>query len=804
MLVCLQTKVSILGSSLNVKCIERERQALLNFKQGLQDDFGMMSTWSNDKNNTDCCIWNGVECNNETGHIQKLDLRGNDEVYLTGAVNITSLIYLENILILDLSYNNLTSSIFEGDFSLSSKLQELRLQNCGLTDKNFLVPSSTSIENSSSSLVFIDLSQNLLKSSAIFHWILNFLTNLRCLYLDANLLEDPIPDEFGKRMKSLEILSLNSNKLQGDIPVSFGDICTLQELYLYNNSLTGEISNFIQNSSWCNRHVFKNLDLSHNRISGMLHNLSIFSSLRKLDLSNNQLTGEIPKSIGLLYELDELHLEENYFEGYVNELHLTNLSKLEDLYLSGNSLSVMFATTWIPTFQLIYLGLASCKLGPNFPSWLQTQSYLNSLDISDAEVDDYVPEWFWNKLQSISMMNISYNSLKGTIPNLPIKFLHDTFIVLKSNELEGGIPAFLSQAYTLDLFENKISDLNTFLCRRNATPNMNNLNLSNNQIMGQLSDCWDHLNSLQFLDLSNNNLSGKIPQSMGTLVNLRALILRNNNLAELPSTLKNCTYLDILDLSENMFSYPIPSWIGESLQQLRILSLRVNHFFGSVPFHLCYLRQIHLLDLSRNNLSGGIPTCLRNFTAMKKREVISERLYNGYALYDSNVLLMWKGQEHVYWNPENLLKSIDLSSNILTEFLDLSRNILSGKIPSALSKIDRLAVLDLSNNFLMGRIPWGRQLQTFDASSFEGKVDLCGEQLNKTCLGDKTTTKPQGVAIYEDGNSLFYGALYKSMGLGFVTGVWGLMGSILIWQPWRYAYLRFLNKVTDYIRVMLK
>jgi len=104
----------------------------------------------------------------------------------------------------------------------------------------------------------------------------------------------------------------------------------------------------------------------------------------------------------------------------------------------------------------------------------------------------------------------------------------------------------------------------------------------------------------------------------------------------------------------------------------------------------------------------------------------------------------------------------------------------------------------------MGRIPWGRQLQTFDASSFEGKVDLCGEQLNKTCLGDKTTTKPQGVAIYEDGNSLFYGALYKSMGLGFVTGVWGLMGSILIWQPWRYAYLRFLNKVTDYIRVMLK
>ena len=115
---------------------------------------------------------------------------------------------------------------------------------------------------------------------------------------------------------------------------------------------------------------------------------------------------------------------------------------------------------------------------------------------------------------------------------------------------------------------------------------------------------------------------------------------------------------------------------------------------------------------------------------------------------------MWKGQEYLYLNPEFLLKSIDLSSNDLTgeipkevryllelvslnlsrnrlsgeilpeignltslEFLDLSRNHLSGEVPSTLSKIDRLAVLDLSNNYLVGRIPWGRQLQTFSASS---------------------------------------------------------------------------------------
>ncbi|KAL2577797.1 hypothetical protein AAZV13_16G159250 [Glycine max] len=371
-------------------------------------------------------------------------------------------------------------------------------------------------------------------------------------------------------------------------------------------------------------------------------------------------------------------------------------------------------------------------------------------------------------------------------------------------------------------------------------------------IRHRLPNCWEHLNTLEFLDLSNNKLSGKIPQSMGTLVNLEALVLRHNNfIGDLPFTLKNCTRLDILDLSENLLSGPIPSWIGQSLQQLQILSLSVNHFNGSVPVHLCYLRQIHILDLSRNNLSKGIPTCLRNYTAMMESRVITSQIVMGRRIsstsispliYDSNVLLMWKGQDHMYWNPENLLKSIDLSSNDLTgevpkelgyllglvslnlsrnnlhgqipseignlnslEFLDLSRNHISGKIPSTLSKIDRLAVLDLSNNDLNGRIPWGRQLQTFDGSSFEGNTNLCGQQLNKSCPGDKPIGTPEGEAVDgEDEDSIFYGALYMSLGLGFFTGFWGLLGPILLWKPWRIAYQRFLIRLTDYILLMVE
>ncbi|KAG4380073.1 hypothetical protein GLYMA_16G105800v4 [Glycine max] len=480
---------------------------------------------------------------NYSHNLQELRLRGNN-------IDLLSPHYPNSpsLVVLDLAVNDLTSSIILGNFNFSSTIQELYLEECGFTDKSFLVP-STSIKKSSSSLVTLDLSSNLLKSLAIFHWISNFTTNLHALSLDHNLLEGPIPDGFGKVMNSLEVLTLSSNKLQGEIPASLGNICTLQELDISSNNLSGKIYSFIQNSL-------------------------ILSSLRRLDLSNNKLTGEIPKSIRLLYQLESLHLEKNYLEGDINELHLTNFSKLMELDLTDNSLSLKFATSWIPSFQIFRLGLGSCKLGPSFPSWLQTQSQLSFLDISDAEIDDFVPDWFWNELQSISELNMSSNSLKGTIPNLPIKLTDvDRFIILNSNQLEEKVQPQKSA---------------NWIC----------------QIMEQLPDCWEHLSSLEYLDLSDNKLSGKLPQSLGTLVNLGALALRNNSLTgKLPFTLKNCTSLYMLGVGENLLSGTIPSWIGKSLQQLEILSLRVNRFFGSVPVHLCYLMQIHLLDLSRNHLS---------------------------------------------------------------------------------------------------------------------------------------------------------------------------------------------------------
>ncbi|MED6122994.1 hypothetical protein PIB30_045204 [Stylosanthes scabra] len=740
-----------------------------------------------------------------------------------------------SLVILDLSYNNLSSSQFQGNFNFGSNLEQLDLSNCSLTDTSFLML-FTSIVNSSSSLLVLRLSYNLLISSNIFHWIFNFTANLHTLYLNGNLLEGPIPKAFDKEMNSLEYLDVSRNKLQGEIPPFFGNICTLQILDLSFNNLNGDFSRFIQNSSWCNRHRFYVLVLSYNRITGM-----------------------IPKSIGLLSELRYLELDGNSLTGEITESHLTSFSKLVVLTLSNNSVSLKLVPNWIPPFQLIILQLASCKLDPNFPSWLHTQNHLIYLDISDVGINGSIPEWFWYKLPLLQYyLNMSHNNFVGAIPNLPLRLPHGALIDFSSNQFEGVIPSFLLHASSLILSKNKFSNISSLLCQDNniAKTYLGTLVLANNQLEGSLPDCWESVSSLLFLDLSYNNFTGKIPPSIGSLVKLEALVLRSNRFfGKLPSNLKNCTNLFLLDVSENLLSGPIPSWIGETLRRLIVLSMAGNHFSGNLSMHLCYLKKLQLLDLSRNILSNEIPTCLQNFTAMSKKSINSTETtglihwknntyYETYGFFFSgytfNITVMWKGVKSCFKNPELRLNSIDLSSNHFTgeipkeivylvglvslnlsrnnlsgeipaeignitslESLDLSRNRLSGTIPSSLSQIDNLGMLELSSNSLHGRIPPGRHMDTFDGSSFEGNPDLCGQQVNKTCPGDMAPVKPEEPTTHddEDDNSGFYEALYMSLGFGFFIGFWGLLGPLLFWKHWRIAYLRLLNKVADYIYV---
>jgi Leucine-rich repeat (LRR) protein len=97
-------------------------------------------------------------------------------------------------------------------------------------------------------------------------------------------------------------------------------------------------------------------------------------------------------------------------------------------------------------------------------------------------------------------------------------------MILTSNQFESSIPSFmLKAAAALHLSHNRFSNLDSLLCDQNNTfSSLGILDVSNNQLKGEIPDCWNNHKSLQYLDLSNNKLSGKIPLSIGALVNLKA------------------------------------------------------------------------------------------------------------------------------------------------------------------------------------------------------------------------------------------------------------------------------------------
>ncbi|BAT99702.1 hypothetical protein VIGAN_10121000 [Vigna angularis var. angularis] len=652
-------------------------------------------------------------------------------------------------------------------------------------------------------------------------------SNLKILDLSENQLSGELPE--GNQLPSqLQSLSIGSNTLEGGIPKSFGNACALRFLSIVNNSLSEEFPLIVHHLSGCARYSLENLYLGRNQINGTIPDLSIFPSLKGLSLDENKLNGEFPNDIQFPHQLEELSIQSNSLKGVLSDYQFANLSKLNSLDLSGNSLlSLTFTQNWVPPFQLRIVGLQSCIVGPTFPKWLQTQNEFRDLDISNAGISDMVPKWFWTKLalRKWVSMNISCNSLHGIIPYFPTKNPYSS-LILGSNQFEGPIPPFLRSSTLLDLSQNKFSGSLSFLCVGDPIGILYQLDLSNNNLSGQIPDCWSHFKSLAFLDLSQNQLSGKIPTSMGSLHDLQALFLRNNSLiGDIPFSVRDCTNLVMIDVADNNLSGSIPGWIGSKLGNLQYLSLRRNHFQGNLPLQICYLRYIQLLDLSLNNLSGRIPKCIKNFTSMAQKAssrgghwytVETKYLYIGSQSYDLNVLLSWKGSQRMFENNGLiLLKSIDLSSNYFSEkipkefeiliglvslnlsrnnlsgeipsnigkltsleFLDISRNELVGSIPNSLIQIDRLSMLDLSHNHLVGMIPQSTQLQSFNPSSYEDNLNLCGSPLDKLCISKIPLEEPKN-EIHEDDYSFFNRQFYIGMPFGFVISFGMVVGLML-------------------------
>ncbi|XP_016675176.1 receptor-like protein EIX2 [Gossypium hirsutum] len=552
-----------------------------------------------------------------------------------------------------------------------------------------------------------------------------------------------------------------------------------------------------------------------------LNEVEKLPDLRVLDLGYNLLNGSISKSIGQLSNLRVLRLPGNSIDGdVISEAHFSNFTYLRKLDLSYTSLTLRFNSEWIPSFQLSQLLLCSCKLGPRFPNWIQTQmdvlnpdveiSSIDYFDISASGISDSLPYWFWDKFLVFSDINMSFNQISGTFPNNSI---HISLLDLSSNNFSRPLPRF-SLDYmmgAINLSKNKFTGSVSPICSITDKGGLALLDLSNNLFSGVVPDCFESFRSLTALNLGDNSFSGSLPSSLGSLVSLEKLSLRGNKFSGvLPSSLQNCAKLKFLDLSDNELSGEIPMWIGQKLSSLVFLSLQGNQFRGRIPHQLCGLKNLQILDLSVNKIPGTLPPCLNNFTSMAKKVSLERRIEH--PILDTGVgdepSWIIQGTKQSY--PQlGLLLAIDLSWNKLTgeipkelsslqelvvlnlsrnhfngkilqkigyirqlEVLDLSRNKFSGNIPTSLFELTFLSNLNLSYNDLSGKIPTSTQLQSFDPSSFSHNRGLCGPPISPNCSMVEPPPGKAAVGSEEDCDE-FMKWFYTGMGLGFAVGFWG-------------------------------
>ncbi|XP_042033536.1 probable LRR receptor-like serine/threonine-protein kinase At3g47570 [Salvia splendens] len=197
---------------------------------------------------------------------------------------------------ISLAENRLTNQI-------PSSLGNLTLLNALYVGSNHLSGSIPQSLGNCSNLLFLDLSYNNL-SGSIPPEIIKLSSISIGLDLSHNVLTGTVPSEVGA-LRNLGDMDLSHNRLSGTIPPSMGSCVMLSSLHLGRNSFQGEIPNRLSALRG-----LVSLDLSENNLSGMIPRFLVEFRLLYLNISFNELQGEVP-TLGVFQNESAISLEGN-------------------------------------------------------------------------------------------------------------------------------------------------------------------------------------------------------------------------------------------------------------------------------------------------------------------------------------------------------------------------------------------------------------------------------------------------------------------------------------------------------------
>ncbi|XP_057954094.1 receptor-like protein 3 [Malania oleifera] len=703
----------------------------------MSPSFSPLLNWPS---NVNCCLWEGIACdhNGWVTHIL-LPSRG-----LSGSIppslrNITQLSHL------NLSHNSFAGPLPDDFFS---SLNHLKILDLSFNRLHGELPSLLTSNGSPISLQILDLSSNYFQGLLFQSPFLQRAWNLSILNVSNNNFVGLIPSSICSNSSPVRLLDFSFNDFNGQIPHELGKCSKLEVFRAGFNSLIGPLPADIYHMS-----SVREISLPSNKLSGPIgSDIVQLANLTTIELNNNELNGMLPQNIGKLSNLEHLLLQMNNLSGTIpaSLLNCTNLKRLSLLMnkLGGDISTFNFSK--LPKLVIVDLGV---------------NHFIGQLPVS------------LYKCKSLKVIRLARNMLEGQITSDILALQSLSFLSLstvKLTNISGAIKILMGLRnlkvllLTESFVNEKMPDDNN-LVDSVGFQNLRYLDIGFCQLVGLVPTWLSKLRNLEILILAWNQIRGPIPSFLGTLPSLFYIDLSNNfisgefplELTRLPALTSKQAYKQVDQIYQDVpifFATNSASQINarnitqyNSISNMRTkISLSNNSLSGRIPIEIGQLKFLQCLRLSRNNFSGNIP--------------------------------------HQLFNLSNL------------EELYLSKNNLSGKIPESLKGLNFLSMLDVSYNNLQGAIPLGTQLQSFNASAYEGNPKLCGPPLPYQCqiVG---VNEDGSIQDEEDGHETPW--FYVSMALGFITGFWAICGSLLLKPSWRYAYFQFLTDTKDQFSMTL-